>query len=123
MPIHLSLSTFCSPCAAIAGLSLLFIRTAEREKRLQSLDENAIKDIVGIAQDELDADRKKAEEAKNKQLQKAKYKVQQRLASEKKAEARKANSTKKKKKGGGGDDTDDDEDLSVFAKASTKKKS
>lgn len=91
-----------------------FTNSSEREKKLQNLDEDAIRDMIGLEDDEADGKKKKEQAKTASARQKARNKVQQRLASEKKAEA--------KKKGGGGDgdegDGDDDDNLAMFAKGS-----
>jgi len=88
-----------------------FCNCTVKEKKLQNLDESAIRDIVGSLEEE-EAAKDKAE-AKKKQ--KAKSKVQQRLASERKAEAR--NKVSSKEEDDEGDDEDDD-DLGKFVTGS-----
>ena len=87
----------------------------EREKKLQNLDDKAIRDILG---DEDKEDNKNNDsEAKTK---KAKKKVELRLAQERKAANRQSNGKKSKDKAD--DDEDDDEDLTAFAKGSRPSK-
>lgn len=85
----------------------------EREKKLSTLDEKAIQDLVG---EEDESDAKKDTESKKKQ--KTKNKVQQRLAKERKTEAKQSNNKKGKNTDKDVDDDDDDEDLAMFAKGS-----
>jgi uncharacterized protein HemX len=117
------------PRWAVAGLAAALYATwqirkllaARREKRLQKLDEKAIQEILGVADEETETKRR-AEQAKAK---KAKTKVHQRLAQERKAEGRsgggagEAAAGKSKKKGGAREDDEEDEnDLLKFAKGS-----
>lgn len=93
---------------------------AVKERKLQNLDEDAVREILGELENEA------AAEADGKQLdskRKAKNKVQQRLAQERKAEARnKAASTSSSKKGKAVDDDEDEDDLLKFAKGSRQSK-
>jgi uncharacterized protein HemX len=115
------------PRWAVAGLAAALYATwqirkllaARREKRLQKLDEKAIQEILGVADEETETKRR-AEQAKAK---KAKTKVHQRLAQERKAEGRSggaaAAAAAGKKKGGAREEDEDDEtDLLKFAKGS-----
>jgi len=115
------LATMLRPRSTLScrSLSIFFFifPSAEKEKKLQNLDENAIQDILGT-EEALDEEKKKAD-AKKKQ--KAKNKVQQRLASEKKAEARKTGQAAKKSKGGDENDAAEDDDLAMFAKGAREK--
>jgi hypothetical protein len=97
-----------------------------REKKLLKLDEKAIQEILGEADEETDA-RKQAELTKAK---KAKNKLHQRLAEQRKAENRKLSETsggaavgKKKKKDAQEEEDVDEADLIKFAKGSRTAKS
>jgi len=90
--------------------------TTERGKKLVTLDESAIQDLIG----EDEAEKENGDKAASA-IQKAKNKVQARLAQERKAAAKQAG--KKKKKGGAAvEDDDDDSNLETFAKIATSKK-
>jgi hypothetical protein len=93
------------------------------DKKLTNLDEGRIQDIIGeLEDDETEEDKENSNDATTTTaaaLQKAKHRVQLRLAMEKKAEARKASG----KKGGVVDDNDDVADLTAFAKNATTTKS
>ena len=91
-----------------------------QDKKLTNLDEGAIKDIIGELEEDETLDDKENTTNDTIALQKAKHRVQLRLAMEKKAAARKGNNNRK---GVGNDDADDDNnndndvaDLSTFAK-------
>lgn len=115
-----------------AGLGVFQIRrkiAARKEEKLQKLDESAIREILG-AEDDQDAEgAKRKKESDLGKAKKAKAKVQQRLAQERKAENRSkelsAAAAKKKKGPKGGDDEDDvdEDDLLMFAKGSRQTKS
>jgi hypothetical protein len=93
------------------------------DKKLTNLDEGAIKNIIGEFDDDEALDNKENSTNDTIAIQKAKHRVQLRLAMEKKAAARKGN-----RKGGGNNNNDDDDnhnndddvtDLSTFAKHGT----
>jgi hypothetical protein len=92
-----------------------FRTTLERDKKLVELDEGTIQKLVGEL--ELEEDKENDTAALT---QKAKNKVQARLAQERKAELRKASQGKKGKQQAD-DDDDETEDLAVFAKSGADK--
>jgi hypothetical protein len=85
-----------------------------QDKKLTNLDEGAIKNIIGELEEDEAFDDKENSTNDSVAIQKAKHRVQLRLAMEKKAAARKGNQNRK----GGDDDNNDDDvgDLSTFAK-------
>lgn len=92
-----------------------------QDKKLTNLDEGAIKNIIGELEEDEAHDDKENSANDTIAIQKAKHRVQLRLAMEKKAAARKGNNNRK----GGGNDEDDNNndddvaDLSTFAKNGT----
>lgn len=86
-----------------------------KNKKLQNLDEDFIKDLAGDTEEEAKA-KQEAEAAK---ARKAKAKLEQRLAIEQK-KLRQMNGEKKKKKKKGADNDDEDEALEMFIKKKTK---
>ena len=93
-----------------------------QDKKLTNLDEGAIKNIIGELEEDEAFDEKENSTNDSIAIQKAKNRVQLRLAMEKKAAARKVNNNNSRK--GGGDNNNDDDnnddddvaDLSTFAK-------
>ena len=91
-----------------------------QDKKLTNLDEGAIKNIIGELEEDETHDDKENSATDAIAIQKAKHRVQLRLAMEKKAAARKAGN--QTRKGGGNDDEDNMDDdvdvanLSTFAK-------
>lgn len=89
----------------------------ERDKKLVELDEGTIQNLIG----ELEAENDKENEAAAV-TQKAKNKVQARLAQERKAAAKKASQSSKKSKQAEDDDDDEiDSNLATFAKSGADK--
>ena len=118
---------------AAVGAAVFQIRktiAAAKEEKLKKLDESAIREILG-AEDDQDAEGAKKKKASDQsKAHKAKAKVQQRLAQERKAENRTKDSSaattasnSKKKKGGDDEDDVDEDDLLMFAKGSRQTKS
>lgn len=86
---------------------------AEKDEKLQNLDEDTIEDIVNLVGDDNEsAEREKL--AKEKQA-KARAQVERRLAAEQRKAEKSAKTNSGKKKGG---DDNDDEDLAAFVKGS-----
>mmetsp|Transcript_1038 Transcript_1038/g.1302 ORF Transcript_1038/g.1302 Transcript_1038/m.1302 type:complete len:152 (-) Transcript_1038:778-1233(-) len=88
-----------------------------KEKKLQNLDEDFVRELAG---DPDEADKIKAAEIAAK-TRKAKVKLEQRLAQERKVKAKQQDAKKKKNSSKVADD--DDDEYETFAKGSRKKKS
>ncbi|KAI2490042.1 hypothetical protein MHU86_24535 [Fragilaria crotonensis] len=103
----------------LVGVGLVFLVKSQmkalKNKKLQNLDEDFIKDLAGDTEEEAKA-KQEAEAAK---ARKAKAKLEQRLAIEQK-KLRQMNGEKKKKKKKGADNDDEDEALEMFIKKKTK---
>mmetsp|Transcript_10611 Transcript_10611/g.16254 ORF Transcript_10611/g.16254 Transcript_10611/m.16254 type:complete len:96 (-) Transcript_10611:649-936(-) len=89
-----------------------------KNKKLENLDEDFVRDLAG----DPDEDKKAKEALAAEKTRKAKAKLEQRLAQERKANAKQQNGKKKKKKGSAGDDDEDDDALDAFYKGSKNKK-
>jgi type IV secretory pathway VirB10-like protein len=89
----------------------------EQDKKLENLDEDFIKELAG---DNDQDDKKKADQEAVKS-RKAKAKLEQRLAQERKEQNKQTNSGKHKTKGTSGED-DEDEALETFVKGTRGKK-
>jgi MprA protease rhombosortase-interaction domain-containing protein len=112
---------------AAAGAVAFQIRktvAAQKEEKLKRLDESAIREILGAEDDQDAKGAKQKKDADHTKAKKAKAKVQQRLAQERKAENRskEPSSATTKKKGGNDDDDVDEDDLLMFAKGSRQTK-
>lgn len=103
-------------CLLTRCILIRFCVISERDNKLVKLDESTIQGLIG----ELEADSDKDNAAAASQ--KAKNKVQARLALEKKAAAKQAAQSKKKGKNAEDDDNDDLDDLATFAKGATNKR-
>jgi MprA protease rhombosortase-interaction domain-containing protein len=115
---------------AAAGAVAFQIRktlAAQKEEKLKRLDESAIREILGAEDDQDAKGAKQKKDADHTKAKKAKAKVQQRLAQERKAENRSKESSSAaaatKKKGGNDEDDVDEDDLLMFAKGSRQAKS
>mmetsp|Transcript_2340 Transcript_2340/g.3467 ORF Transcript_2340/g.3467 Transcript_2340/m.3467 type:complete len:148 (+) Transcript_2340:144-587(+) len=112
VPLHIGL-----PILGVIGLFFQLKSTVKKHKnkKLENLDEDFVNDLAGDPDEE-----KKAKEAlAAEKARKAKAKLEQRLAQERKANA-KQQTGKKKKKGKSADD--DEEDLDAFVKDTKNKK-
>ena len=95
--------------------SFAYYRVPERDNKLVKLDESTIKNLIG----ELEAENDKENVAAA--TQKAKNKVQARLAQERKAAAKQAGQSKKKGKQAADDDDDELDNLATFVKGASDK--